>query len=97
MNRLLYCVMMSSCGVFVDAASALADVDVILFLNFFQLFCFLWMNAVLQVRRRAYALALSVLLRLAYEPVFWLLLRVGNWYHDCCRGSSGLVLDSAII
>eukprot|EP00750_Incisomonas_marina_P010993 INCI16328.9.p1 GENE.INCI16328.9~~INCI16328.9.p1 ORF type:complete len:1224 (+),score=199.72 INCI16328.9:164-3835(+) len=37
-----------TCGVFVDAASALADVDVILFLNFFQLFCFLWMNAVLQ-------------------------------------------------
>lgn len=32
-----------------DVASALADVDVILFINFFQLFCFLWMNAVLQV------------------------------------------------
>ena len=43
------CVLMSSCGVFVDVASALADVDVILFINFFQLFCFLWMNSVLQV------------------------------------------------
>jgi hypothetical protein len=62
----------TSCGAFEKLEDVLGDVDAVLFINFYQLFCFLWMNAVIQacfflslvIRRRSSSFIIVVVVHL---------------------------------